>query len=366
MRIVSTSYSKSPEFNRPQDWLKRISFYTGILEQLAIKNDVISIERIDYEGEYTENGVVYHFIRQEGKIAFWPFRTHRFIRKAKPDIIMINGFIFPLQIIQLRLWVGRTAKIIILHRAERPFADWKKYLQQLADKCVNGYLFSSIEFGKEWIQKGVIKSGKKVFEVIQSSSVFNLQDKSLAMAMLGISGDPVFLLVGRLDGNKDPLTVVKAFIQFLLFQPGAKLYMIYQTAELLQEISDLIKKGAGATDSIQLLGPVPHQDLQTWYNSAAFFISGSHYEGSGIAVCEAMSCGCIPLVTNIVSFRSMTGEGNCGLLYEPGNEEELLAALLKTPQMDIELERSKVLRQFHDELSFKAIAGKIENIIKSL
>ena len=366
MRIVSTSYSKSPEFSSPQDWLKRISFYTGILERLAVQNEVVSIERIDYEGNYSQKGVDYHFIRQKGKVAFFPWKTHRLIRKIKPDVVMINGFIFPLQIIQLRLYLGKAVKIIILHRAEKPFTKWRKYLQKAADKNVNAYLFVSSEFGKEWVQKGIISDQKKVHEVIQSSSSFYPEDRDVARAGLSISGSPVFLWVGRLDTNKDPVTVVKAFIQFLTFRPEAQLYMIYQTEELLKEIKDLIKANQKTKGAIKLIGNVSHEQLQTWYNSADFIISGSHYEGSGIAVSESMSCGCIPVVTNIISFRRMTGPGKCGLLYEPGNEESLLATLLQTLHMDIKKERSKVLQQFKDELSFEAIAKKIERVILSL
>ena len=106
--------------------------------------------------------------------------------------------------------------------------------------------------------------------------------------------------------------------------------------------------------------------MQQWYNSAHFIISGSHYEGGGTSVSEAMSCGCIPIVTNISSFRRMTGPGKCGLLYEPGNEKELLDALLKTKELDIEEERKKVLQQFNEELSFNAIAEKITRIVESL
>lgn len=366
MRIISTSYSKSPEFNNPQDWLKRISFYTGLLEQLAIQNEVISIERIDYEGVYTQNGVYYHFVRQKRKVAFFPNRAHYLIRKTKPDIVMVNGFIFPLQIIQLRLYLGKAVKIIILHRAEKPFTGWKKYLQKLADKCVDAYFFASAEFGKEWMQKGIIQGEKKVYEVIQSSSSFYPKEKGKARAELFITGTPVFLWVGRLDSNKDPVTVVKAFIQFLTFEPAARLYMIYQADELLNEIKILINKGDKPIEAIRLLGSIPHEGLQTWYSSADFIISGSHYEGSGIAISEAMSCGCIPVVTNIISFRRMTGPGKCGLLYEASDDKGLLAALLQTRQMDMEKERHRVLQQFNNELSFKAIAEKIEKIILSL
>jgi glycosyltransferase involved in cell wall biosynthesis len=183
---------------------------------------------------------------------------------------------------------------------------------------------------------------------------------------LSVKGNPVFLWVGRLNANKDPLTVVKAFLRFQQIHTTAKLYMIYQTEDLLQEMKELMNQYENSADAIRLIGKIPHEQLFDWYNCSDFIISGSHYEGSGVAVCEAMSCGCIPVLTDIISFRKMTGPGKCGLLYEPGNDEELLAALLKTGNMDIEKERPKVLQQFKEELSFEAIAEKIKTIISSI
>ena len=356
MKIVSTSYSSTPEFTDPKQWLERISFYTGILDELSKQHEVISIERINYEGSYQQNGAEYRFIKQKRKIDRFPRQAHHFIKKLKPDIVLVNGFIFPLQIIQLRMTLGRATKIIVLHRAEKPFKGLKKYLQRIADRCVDAYFFSSAELGKEWIEKGIIKNKQKIHEVMQASSIFSPTDKAIARSKLSVLGLPVFLWVGRLEANKDPLTVLKGFIQFLNHQPASVLYMIYQSEELIDEV----KKITGKSENIKLIGNVSHKELQNWYNSADFIISGSHYEGSGIAVCEAMSCGCIPVVTNIDSFRSITGRGKCGLLYEPGNVDDLLAALLKTNQIDIEKERINVLQQFKEELSFEAIKKKIE------
>ena len=106
--------------------------------------------------------------------------------------------------------------------------------------------------------------------------------------------------------------------------------------------------------------------MQYWFNSADFIISGSHYEGSGTAICEAMSCGCVPVVTDIFSFRAITANGECGLLYKPGDENALLAALIQTPQMDVQEKRNKALAHFKNNLSFEAIAGKIQEVAASL
>ena len=59
----------------------------------------------------------------------------------------------------------------------------------------------------------------------------------------------------------------------------------------------------------------------------------------------------------------MTGPGRCGLLYEAGNEQALCELLMQTGAMDIKAEREKTIKQFRDELSFEAIAGKINRLI---
>jgi glycosyltransferase involved in cell wall biosynthesis len=79
-----------------------------------------------------------------------------------------------------------------------------------------------------------------------------------------------------------------------------------------------------------------------------------------------MSCGCIPVLTNILSFRMMTDNGKCGLLFPPGNVAALLAALIQTLTMNREEQRRKTLEQFHARLSFEAIAKHMEEVIASV
>jgi len=364
MKIVSTSYTNTASFNDPVFWLERIDFYTGILEKLALHHEVKSIEQINYNGKLARNGVTYYFLNFKKSKLYFPRGLHHFIKRLKPDVVLVNGLIFPLQVMQLRLTLGKAVKIIVLHRGEKPFGGAKRYLQTWADKMINAYLFTSAEFGKEWTAFGNIDQ-KKIYEVIQASSVFHPQEKVTARSTLQIQGVPVFLWIGRLDANKDPLTVVKAFLAFSKFQPAAKLYMIYQEEGLLKEIEEMVQQSK-ANEAIKLIGKVLHPQLQDWYNAADFIISGSHHEGSGIAVCEAMSCGCIPVVTDIISFRKMTGRGKCGLLYEAGNDAALLKTLLHAVELNIEEEQKKTLEQFKNELSFEAIARKIEVVIAGL
>lgn len=365
MKIVSTSYTNTAEFNDPEAWLERISFFTGILQELAKEHKVESIEQINYSGMLERKGVKYHFLNFGEPVLYFPGRLHGHIKKLKPDIVFVNGFIFPLQTIQLKLKLGKRVKIIVINHAEKPASGFRKFLQQQADCFVHNYFFTSKEMGAEWVLQGIIANEQKITEVMEASSFFSVMDKEKAFAVTGAGGSPVFLWVGRLDVNKDPLTVIKAFAVFIKQQPAAKLYMIYHTEELKQEIMNVCEKDNDLKKAVMLVGKVPHDEMQYWYNSADFIISASHYEGSGVAVCEAMGCGCVPLLTNIQSFRKMTGPGKCGFLYEAGNDEALLKILLQTGKLNMEEEKSKVLQQFNEELSFEAIAKKINKAINS-
>ncbi|MEO6522715.1 MAG: glycosyltransferase family 4 protein [Mucilaginibacter sp.] len=366
MKIVFASYVYTPEFNTPEAWLRRINFYVCIQEALAVNHTIISIEQINYEGEYLQNGIQFQFKRLSKWGRYFPFKLHRYIKSLNPDIVFIHGLHFSSQIIQLRLLLGSKIKVIAQHHAEQPHTGIKKRIQKLADRCINAYLFASRDMGMEWVIRGNLASPNKIHGVMEVSSVFSPIDKALAQAITGISGAPIFLWVGRLNQNKDPLNVVRVFLNFVKINTSARLYMIYQTEELLSEIIELLDNNPTLRDAIVLVGKTPHADLLYWFNGADFIISGSFYEGSSAVICEAMSCGVIPIVTDILSFRMMTDNGKCGHLYEAGNQQALLTTLLKTIGMNMAQQREFTLKHYKETLSSEAIAARIEAVALSL
>src|SRR5206468_4276990 len=138
-------------------------------------------------------------------------------------------------------------------------------------------------------------------------------DKQESKVKLGMLGADNFLWIGRLNANKDPLTVLTAFEKYAIQVPSTKFYIIYQTEELLQQIKDRISKSESLMNFVILVGKKYHNELTDWYSAADFFISGSHSEAAGYALVEAMACGCIPIVTNIPSFNNITEDGKYGI-----------------------------------------------------
>lgn len=366
MRIVHVSYAWITGYDDPELWLKRINFFATLVEEMAKDVDVKSVHCIDYSGVLKRNGAEYHFLRCSKMDMMFPLKLHGYIRdRLKPDVIIIHGFHFPLQVILLQLQIN-SAKIIIQHHSERPFGHVKGFLQRSVDRFTSAYFFPSIEQAKPWIEAGQIESTNKVHEVTEVPSVFFPIDKDKAKAFTKVTGSEVYLWVGRFDENKDPLTLVKGFIEFARSVHDANLYVIYQSEELVEEVKSILREEASLTDRIILVGKVDHDNLLYWFNSADFIISTSHYEGMGVAVCEGMSCGCIPILSDIPSFRVMTGNGECGLLFSVGSADDLKEKLTSSYTMNVSAERDKVLKQYERTMSAGAISRKIIDVCEKV
>ncbi|MBS1529910.1 MAG: glycosyltransferase family 4 protein [Bacteroidetes bacterium] len=365
MIYVSVTFYSSMEFDSPEAWIRRTESYAGILQCLGRENKVINLKRINYTGDVVYKNIDYRFHNIGRRDALFPLKLARYIKKLQPDVVLVQGLHVPAQTIVLRMILGKKVKIIAQNHAEKPSAGVKKWLQRMADKCIDAYLFASHELGAAWVQNGNISASEKIHEVMEISSVFSPMDKAEARSKTGVTGAPVYLWVGRLNENKDPLTAVKAFLRFAASKPLARLYMIYHTDELLEPMQTIINLSPHK-DAIKLIGELPHDELQYWFSSADFILSASHYEGSGTAVCEAMSCGCVPIVTDISSFRMITDNGRCGLLYEPGNESALLNALKLSCEIRFEEKQKATLKYFKSNLSFEAITERIHYIAETL
>ena len=363
MRIVFVSYHYSSHIKSPQEWIKVLQVSIGWLEYLAKEHLVVCVNQMNYEGAFTNNGVQYYCLGGGKENNHFPHKLNKFVKELIPDVVVISGLLFPIQTIQLRFYLGKQVKFILQHHAEQPFKRFKKYLQRFAINKADVVLFTSHEMGEEWVQSGNLKNTNKVRELMEVSSLFYPISQDIAREQTRVEGSLTFLWVGRLNSNKDPLTAIAAFLKFAELQPMAKLYMVYQTKELEQEVQEFISK-SHYRSSIVLIGNVPHEQLIYWFNSVDFFLAASHYEGSGTALCEAMSCGCIPIVSNIPSFRKICG--HCGLLFQTGNEQALLTSLNLSVDLDILTQREKILEEFKSKLSFGSIASTFQNIVDAL
>lgn len=362
MRIVSLTYVSSPGFQHPLDWINQLYAFTGVFEQLSKQHTVYCIEQISYSGDILHNGVQYYF-RNYGKgVSRFPFALHRFVKQLAPDVVLVRGLHFPLQVIQLRRAIGKKPRIIAEDHFAKVPGGLKWVLQKIAGQSIDAWHFFSAGNAQDWIKAGIVNF-KKLVAIPSCSTRFKMQDKEMSKRKLGLTGTLNYLWVGSLNKRKDPLTVIAAFEKYLQVHSGAKLYMIFQSEELLPGI----KKKTGAshllTNAVELVGQVPNDQLAAWYSAADFYISGSHGEGGSIAMQEAMACGCIPVVTAIPSALAATVNGQYGFHFEPGNVNDLYKQLLYVNALPVNEFSRQVSEHFQQEYSFEAIARKFNQSI---
>jgi len=103
-----------------------------------------------------------------------------------------------------------------------------------------------------------------------------------------------------------------------------------------------------------------------YFNSAHYFIQGSAYEGSGFSLIEAMACGCVPIITDILSFNKILGEEFKKLQFKHGDVEGLSKILLKLDEKEWQNLSDRMERRFKNELSFEAIANQMIAVIDTI
>lgn len=306
------------------------------------------------------------FFKGKNRFFFMPFALCRHVKKEQPDIVFVHGFIFPIQLMVLRWFKPKHTKVIIQHHAEKPFVHpVKRWFQRIAYAPADAFLFASLALAKPYLEAGIITDKRRLHEVMEGSTLFTPISKAEARVALKIGKEPVFLWVGRLNANKDPLTVLKAMCLFKEAGNPFKLYMIYGSDEMEEQVRNYIHEH-GLQEQVVLIGKTNPDVLSRWYSAADYFVAASYYEGSGLALCEAMACGCIPIVSNIASFSTMTVQGRYGVLFEAGNAQDLFEKLLSLKHLDAKAMSASVIQHFREHLSAEAIGKRFLAIARSV
>ena len=304
------------------------------------------------------DGVEYVFCTDSA--AGWSRSLHRLIAKQQPDIIHFNGLIFPWQVWRLRRALPARAAIVVQdHGGAEPGRRPLRWLKQrIGLRTADAFLFSAPEIAKPWQAARLIAPWQPVYAVMESSTTMRPLPRDAARLSSGVTGSPALLWVGRLNANKDPLTVLDGFERALSRLPDAHLTMVYSSEDWLPKVQARIERSTGLSAHVHLRGRISHAELAAFYSAADFFVLGSHREGSGYALIEALACGAIPVVTDIPSFRALTGNGSIGALWPVDNAAGFAEGLMRYRARDLTARHADVLNHFDRELSWPVIGRR--------
>jgi glycosyltransferase involved in cell wall biosynthesis len=121
----------------------------------------------------------------------------------------------------------------------------------------------------------------------------------------------------------------------------------------------------GLAGIVTFTGFVPEQEKIAWIRRASAVVQTSEKEGWGMTMIEANACNTIPVASNVPGLRDSVRDGETGLLFEYGDRQGLVRALVRV-LTDREL-RTRLLaagRAWSDRFGWDEAADATEEMIE--
>jgi glycosyltransferase involved in cell wall biosynthesis len=270
------------------------------------------------------------------------------------------------------------------------FLKFKKHLIILHGTDSN--IIPEINYGNlqkpylKWFTKFSIKHATLLVPVslslIESQSKYNT-DKNARFGLRNIIQDfnTQFEVINNgLDGslfkiinfNRSPETFLTVALDLHL-EKNVKLKgvdLILQLAKAFPELSFTIigsEKIYGYDDSlnnVKLIGKVSQEELIQHYNSHKFYFQLSMSESFGLSLCEAMLCGCIPIVSNVGMMHEIIEDEGYILEKRDFNElKEIFFQIVNNPKI---ISQQKLRNLIIDKYSKDIRKEKLLNLLNKL
>lgn len=174
---------------------------------------------------------------------------------------------------------------------------------------------------------------------------------------------PYFLYVGSRKRYKNFKTLLKAYSKIERIKKNFDI-ICFGGGKFIKEEFDRMKKYKIDFNSIHFFSG-SDKLLVDLYSNAEALIYPSIYEGFGIPILEAMSCGCPVISSNSSSLPEVYG--NAALTFSPISYEELMHSLEKITSEN-NLRKILISKGYkrEKEFSWKKCALETSNIYKSL
>lgn len=138
-------------------------------------------------------------------------------------------------------------------------------------------------------------------------------------------GVPIVGMLGRLQGNKDPFTLLRAAA--LVHHQRPDVHVVFAGQGPLEEEMRRYIEALGADGYIHLLGL--RHDVPAILHNLDVFVLSSHMEGQPLAILEAMSAGRPIVATDVGGNSLLLDGGRCGILVPPRDPHALAEAILE-------------------------------------
>jgi glycosyltransferase involved in cell wall biosynthesis len=206
---------------------------------------------------------------------------------------------------------------------------WLKALVPSSARSANHIITLSEHSKKDIVRTYGIAEEKVTVTHLGAGNEFFSRNKEKAQEYIAqryrIHGDFV-LYLGRLQARKNLARLVDAYALVRKAGFSQKLVIAGKQDSLFEPVRSRIME-LNLEKDILLPGYVHTEDVPIFYSAAEVFIYPSLYEGFGLPVVEAMSCG-VPVITSRGSSLEEVA-GDAALLIDPLDELSIAQALMQ-------------------------------------
>ncbi len=179
------------------------------------------------------------------------------------------------------------------------------------------------------------------------------------------------LFVGRLSSEKGVETLIEAF-KILLFNISKELTLkIIGEGPLKEHLEKKIK--SENIKNVEFLGMLNHSETIEVLKNAKFLVLPSiWYEMFPMVILEAFACGKSVIASNLGALVDIISDGRTGLLFEPGNSEELASKirwLMENENILLEMgknARTEFEEKYTPEKNFKLLMNIYTQILSKM
>lgn len=247
------------------------------------------------------------------------------VKRLQPDILHIHGSNISPYLIYATIFnfFLNCNKIITIHGLVEEEVKYKKISKSMAFISV---IFEKFAISKipniivcSMAMKNLLKE-KSRSKIVVIPNGIDYDDNNRILTEIKLH-HPNVLFVGLLQDVKGIDILIRAVP--LIMRSIPNIYVYIAGSGPCENDLKILAGELGVEDNVKFLGFVPKAKKYSYFKSADICIVPSRYESFGIVLLEAMSCGKAVVASRIGGIPEVVEDGRTGILFEPGNVNEL-------------------------------------------
>jgi glycosyltransferase involved in cell wall biosynthesis len=186
--------------------------------------------------------------------------------------------------------------------------------------------------------------------------IFNGIDTSHFKMVAGLKRKRTFLTVCNIiDRRNFRLKGIDLFIEMAVRNPDCEFTIIGRVVPGF---------GISTPANVTMVDYVPHEMLPEKMAEFSFYCQLSLSEGFGVALAEAMACGCVPIVSKVGILDFITGDS--GFVLKKYSAEQLMGIIGKALESDIDFRAQKARARVVELFDSKIRRSALLKLLKEL